>query len=117
MLSGPYLDRALDLLLQPAPLYSLTHARQLVEAADWLSGDHRPEGIYAMVGPADLGEGPEISLADLGRIAGRRAGLDADPSGGGAGRRPSASSAKRMSGWWRSVSAASAISSSPAPAA
>ena len=48
MLSGPYLDRAPDLLLQPAPLYSLTHARGLVETADWLSGDHRPEGVYAL---------------------------------------------------------------------
>ena len=65
VLSGPYLDRAPDLLLQPAPLYSLTHARQLVEAADWLSGDHRPEGVYAFAGagvdarrrPGDLAGG------------------------------------------------------------
>jgi predicted AlkP superfamily phosphohydrolase/phosphomutase len=86
VLSGPYLDRAPDMLLQPAPLYSLTHARQLVEAADWLSGDHRPEGIYTLVGPGvDPGEGPEISLADLaGRIAGG-VGLDADPEWGRSG--------------------------------
>jgi predicted AlkP superfamily phosphohydrolase/phosphomutase len=86
VLSGPYLDRAPDLLLQPAPLYSLTHARQLVEAADWLSGDHRPEGIYTLVGPGvEPGEGPEISLADLaGRIAGG-VGLDADPEWGRSG--------------------------------
>ncbi|HEY0386866.1 MAG TPA: alkaline phosphatase family protein [Gaiellales bacterium] len=66
VLSGPYLDRAPDLLLEPAPLYSLTHARQMVEQADWLSGDHRPEGIYVAAG-ADVtgGEGPEISLADF----------------------------------------------------
>jgi predicted AlkP superfamily phosphohydrolase/phosphomutase len=83
VLSGPYLDRAPDLLLQPAPLYSLTHARQLVEEADWLSGDHRPEGIYALAGPGvDPGEGPEISLADFaGRIA-EAVGLDADPEWG-----------------------------------
>ena len=71
------------LLLQPAPLYSLTHARQLVEEADWLSGDHRPEGIYALAGPGvDPGEGPEISLADVaGRIA-EAVGLAADPEWG-----------------------------------
>ena len=84
VLSGPYLDRAPDLLLQPAPLYSLTHARQLVEEADWLSGDHRPEGIYAVAGPGvDPGEGPEISLADFaGQVAGA-VGLDPDPEWGG----------------------------------
>jgi predicted AlkP superfamily phosphohydrolase/phosphomutase len=79
-LSGPYLDRAPDLLLEPAPLYSLTHARSLVEEADWLSGDHRPEGVYAMAGPGiPQGHGPEISLADFaGRIV-ESVGLDPDP--------------------------------------
>jgi predicted AlkP superfamily phosphohydrolase/phosphomutase len=82
-LTGPYLDRAPDLLLQPAPLYSLTHARQIVEEADWLSGDHRPEGVYALAGPGiSPGEGPEISLADFaGRIA-EAVGLEADPDWG-----------------------------------
>ena len=51
VLDGAYLDRAPDLLLEAAPLYSLTHARQVVEKADWLSGDHRPEGIYVAAGP------------------------------------------------------------------
>ena len=46
VLDGAYLDRAPDLLLEAAPLYSLTHARRMVEEADWLSGDHRPEGMY-----------------------------------------------------------------------
>ncbi|MGH2450141.1 MAG: alkaline phosphatase family protein, partial [Candidatus Limnocylindria bacterium] len=71
VLSGPYLDRAPDLLLEPAPLYSLAHARQLVEEADWLSGDHRPEGVYALAGPNIAhGSGPEISLSDFaGQIA------------------------------------------------
>ena len=46
VLHGAYLDRAPDLLLEAAPLYSLTHARSMVEPADWLSGDHRPEGVY-----------------------------------------------------------------------
>jgi predicted AlkP superfamily phosphohydrolase/phosphomutase len=83
VLSGPYLDRAPDLLLQPAPLYSLTHARQLVEEADWLSGDHRPEGVYALTGPdVPPGEGPELSLADFaGRIA-EAVGLEVDPEWG-----------------------------------
>ena len=52
VLAGAYLDRAPDLLLEAAPLYSLTHARQIVEPADWLSGDHRPEGVYVAAGPA-----------------------------------------------------------------
>src|SRR5204862_8032091 len=70
-LAGAYLDRAPDLLLEAAPLYSLTHARQMVEGADWLSGDHRPEGVYVEAGPGiEPGDGPEISLADFaGRIA------------------------------------------------
>ena len=79
VLSGPYLDRAPDLLLEAAPLYSLTHARQMVEEADWLSGDHRPEGVYVMAGPGiEPGRGPEISLADFaGRIV-AAAGLEPD---------------------------------------
>jgi predicted AlkP superfamily phosphohydrolase/phosphomutase len=71
VLSGPHLDRAPDLLLEAAPLYSLTHARKICEPADWLSGDHRPEGVYVAAGPGiEPGAGPEISLADFaGRIA------------------------------------------------
>ena len=66
VLHGRYLDRAPDLLLEPAPLYSLTHARQIVEPADWLSGDHRPEGVYVAAGPGiAAGAGEEISLADF----------------------------------------------------
>jgi predicted AlkP superfamily phosphohydrolase/phosphomutase len=66
VLDGPYLDRAPDLLLEPAPLYSLTHARKAVEPADWLSGDHRPEGVYVAAGPDVVsGAGEEISLADF----------------------------------------------------
>ncbi len=80
VLSGPYLDRAPDLLLEAAPLYSLAHARRLVEDADWLSGDHRPEGVYVMAGPGiPPGSGPEISLADFPAEIVGAVGLDVDP--------------------------------------
>jgi predicted AlkP superfamily phosphohydrolase/phosphomutase len=83
-LRGPYLDRAPDLLLEPAPLYSLTHARAMVEEADWLSGDHRPEGIYVLAGPsAEPGEGPEISLTDYAARIAAGIGLEPDPGWGG----------------------------------
>jgi predicted AlkP superfamily phosphohydrolase/phosphomutase len=80
VLTGPYLDQAPDLLLQPAALYSLTHTRKLVEEADWLSGDHRPEGIYAMAGPGIVpGSAPEISLADFASQIVEAVGLEPDP--------------------------------------
>jgi predicted AlkP superfamily phosphohydrolase/phosphomutase len=79
VLSGPYLDRAPDLLLQPAPLYSLARARSLVAPADWLSGDHRPEGVYVLAGPGIANEeGPEISLADFADQIARAVGLEPD---------------------------------------
>jgi predicted AlkP superfamily phosphohydrolase/phosphomutase len=79
VLSGPYLDRAPDLLLQPAPLYSLAHARRIVEEADWLSGDHRPEGVYAQSGPGiERGDGPEIALADFASHIVETVGLEPD---------------------------------------
>jgi predicted AlkP superfamily phosphohydrolase/phosphomutase len=83
VLSGPYLERAPDLLLQAAPLYSLTHARHLVEEADWLSGDHREEGIYVTVGPGVVaGSGPDVSLADFARQIVEAVGLEPDPEWG-----------------------------------
>jgi predicted AlkP superfamily phosphohydrolase/phosphomutase len=83
VLSGAYLDRAPDLLLEPAPLYSLSHARSMVEAADWLSGDHRPEGIYVMAGPGiEPGEGSEISLGDFANQIMDAVGLEPDPDWG-----------------------------------
>jgi predicted AlkP superfamily phosphohydrolase/phosphomutase len=79
VLSGPYLDRAPDLLLEAAPLYSLSHARRLTQEADWLSGDHRPEGVYVLAGPGiDPGTGPEISLADFANRVVEGAGLEPD---------------------------------------
>jgi predicted AlkP superfamily phosphohydrolase/phosphomutase len=49
---GRFAEEAPDLLLEAAPLYSLTHARTAVEPADWLSGDHRMDGVFAAAGPA-----------------------------------------------------------------
>ena len=83
VLSGAYLDRAPDLLLEPGPLYSLSHARSMVEAADWLSGDHRPEGIYVMAGPGiEAGGGSEISLGDFANQILEAVGLHPDPDWG-----------------------------------
>jgi predicted AlkP superfamily phosphohydrolase/phosphomutase len=79
VLSGEYLDRAPDLLLEAAPLYSLSHARHLVEEADWLSGDHRPEGIYVRSGPGvRAGSGPEVSLEDFAAQISTAVGVEPD---------------------------------------
>jgi predicted AlkP superfamily phosphohydrolase/phosphomutase len=48
---GKHADEAPDLVLEAAPLYSLTHAKTAVEPADWLSGDHRMDGVFAAAGP------------------------------------------------------------------
>jgi predicted AlkP superfamily phosphohydrolase/phosphomutase len=71
VLSGRFLDVAPDLLLVPAPFYSLTHAKGMVEAADWLSGDHRLEGVVVANGP-EVKAGPlteTVELIDLGPTA------------------------------------------------
>jgi predicted AlkP superfamily phosphohydrolase/phosphomutase len=68
VLKGRFLDTAPDLLLVPAPGYSLTHARTMVEDADWLSGDHRLEGVIVATGP-EVTPGPlkeNAELIDLG---------------------------------------------------
>ncbi|MEA2446842.1 MAG: hypothetical protein QOK47_479 [Actinomycetota bacterium] len=64
VLSGKFLDTAPDLLLVPAPLYSLTHAKGVVEDADWLSGDHRLEGVVVATGP-EVTPGPLKETAEL----------------------------------------------------
>ena len=64
VLSGRFIDTAPDLLLVPAPLYSLTHAKGMVEDADWLSGDHRLEGVVIAIGP-DVQPGPLEETAEL----------------------------------------------------
>jgi predicted AlkP superfamily phosphohydrolase/phosphomutase len=68
VMSGRFLDVAPDLLLVPAPFYSLSHAKGMVEAADWLSGDHRLEGVVVATGP-QVEPGPlaeTVELIDLG---------------------------------------------------
>lgn len=47
---GRFAEEGPDLILEPAEHYSLTHARTAVEAADWMSGDHRVEGVLAAAG-------------------------------------------------------------------
>lgn len=64
VLSGRFLDEAPDLLLVPAPFYSLTHAKGMIEKADWLSGDHRLEGVLVATGP-EVRTGPLESPARL----------------------------------------------------
>ena len=64
VLSGKFLDIAPDLLLVPAPFYSLTHAKGMVEEADWLSGDHRLEGVVVATGP-EVKPGPLSETAEL----------------------------------------------------
>ena len=68
VLSGKFLETAPDLILVPAPYYSLTHAKGVVEDADWLSGDHRLEGVIVATGP-EVKPGPlqeTAKLIDLG---------------------------------------------------
>ena len=49
---GKHADTAPDILMEPAELYSLTHAKTALEDADWISGDHRPEGVIVAAGPS-----------------------------------------------------------------
>jgi len=68
VMRGEHFDSAPDLLLVPAPFYSLTHAKGMVEDADWLSGDHRLEGVVVATGP-EVTPGPlkeTAYLQDLG---------------------------------------------------
>ena len=71
VMHGAFLEEAPDLLLVPAPGYSLTHAKGMVDAADWLSGDHRLEGVIVATGP-EVAAGPlkqPAHLQDLGPTA------------------------------------------------
>ena len=48
---GKHADTAPDILMEPAEQYSLTHAKSALEDADWISGDHRLEGVIVAAGP------------------------------------------------------------------
>jgi predicted AlkP superfamily phosphohydrolase/phosphomutase len=65
---GKFVDRAPDLLFEPAEGYSLTHAKSAVEKADWVSGDHRMEGVIVAAGPSvadDAFAGDPPQLIDI----------------------------------------------------
>lgn len=48
---GRFAETAPDIIMEPAQHYSLTHAKSPIEDADWLSGDHRIDGVIAAAGP------------------------------------------------------------------
>jgi predicted AlkP superfamily phosphohydrolase/phosphomutase len=62
---GKHADTAPDILMAPAEGYSLTHAKSAIEDADWVSGDHRPEGVIVAVGPNVKPFEKEPKLIDL----------------------------------------------------
>ena len=49
--SGKFASDAPDIMMVPNEGYSLTHAKSAIEDADWVSGDHRMEGVIVAVGP------------------------------------------------------------------
>ena len=51
--------------MEPAEAYSLTHAKSALEDADWISGDHRPEGVIVAVGPSVRPFEQQPMLVDL----------------------------------------------------
>jgi predicted AlkP superfamily phosphohydrolase/phosphomutase len=68
MFKGRFAEEAPDLILEAAPLYSLSHATAPVQAADWLSGDHRIDGVFAAAGPdvtVPALDGDAVRLTDL----------------------------------------------------
>jgi predicted AlkP superfamily phosphohydrolase/phosphomutase len=62
---GTYADSAPDILMEPAEGYSLTHAKSAIEDADWVSGDHRIEGVIVAAGPRVTPFGQTPKLIDL----------------------------------------------------
>jgi predicted AlkP superfamily phosphohydrolase/phosphomutase len=62
---GRCADTAPDILMVPAEQYSLTHAKTAIEKADWLAGDHRPEGVMVAVGPKVRAFESEPQLIDI----------------------------------------------------
>jgi predicted AlkP superfamily phosphohydrolase/phosphomutase len=49
---GKHADTAPDILMEPNEGYSLTHAKSAIEDADWVSGDHRMDGVIVAAGPS-----------------------------------------------------------------
>ncbi|MDP9227410.1 MAG: alkaline phosphatase family protein [Actinomycetota bacterium] len=70
LFSGPYIDLAPDLLVEPSPLWTLSHTDELTSTTEWPSGAHRRKGILVATGPGvgeeDLGE---RQIADVGATA------------------------------------------------
>ena len=62
---GRFADSAPDILMVPAEQYSLTHAKSAYEKADWLAGDHRPEGVIVAAGPNVKPFEAEPKLVDM----------------------------------------------------
>jgi predicted AlkP superfamily phosphohydrolase/phosphomutase len=62
---GKHADAAPDILMEPAEGYSLTHAKSAIEDADWVSGDHRHEGVIVAVGPKVRAFDQQPLLIDL----------------------------------------------------
>ena len=73
---GQHADTALDILMEPAETYSLTHAKSAIEDADWVSGD--PRGVIVAAGPGVKAFEQPPLLIDMAPtiLAARRAGLD-----------------------------------------
>jgi predicted AlkP superfamily phosphohydrolase/phosphomutase len=51
LFKGRFAEEAPDLVLEPAPLYSLTHGKEAIEQSGWACGDHRIDGVLAVAGP------------------------------------------------------------------
>jgi predicted AlkP superfamily phosphohydrolase/phosphomutase len=62
---GKHADTAPDILMEPAERYSLTHAKSAIEKADWISGDHRLEGVIVAAGPGVRPFEEEPKLIDM----------------------------------------------------
>jgi predicted AlkP superfamily phosphohydrolase/phosphomutase len=62
---GVHADTAPDILMEPAEGYSLTHAKRSIEDADWVSGDHRIEGVIVAAGPNVTPFTSEPALIDM----------------------------------------------------
>ena len=62
---GRFAETAPDILMVPAEQYSLTHAKSAYEKADWLAGDHRPEGVIVAAGPTVKSFEIEPKLVDM----------------------------------------------------